>query len=176
MFQSDGLFWGYAIAVIIVAIIGWIIAAGSFAGGSDAWHHTISKPRGMPGKWGLATIWVITFLLLISAGYLVDKEAQASNRTSSEVNLLRALFGFQLLFLLLWFVFFYGFHNMAASIIIAIIMFIILLVMYWYYAQISTTAAWMLFPYFLWVIGLIMLSGSIMRKNAGSQHITMAYF
>ena len=159
---SDPAFWGFAIPVVILIILGWIAA---FVGGgtNGHWHqrghHWDKAPFNIVGL----IVWTIALLLFAWAAYKVD----GAVLTQTQRMFLRTWFGFAIVFGFLFVILLYFFHQMAFAIVALIFLFIILVGLIIQYSFISISAAWMTF--ILLVVSIFMLhtlSSSIERNMA----------
>ncbi len=133
------------ISIAIPLVAGFL---GSFFTSSavNTWYMTINKPMWNPPSWLFAPVWIILFILMGIALYLVWSE-KMSKKVQVAINIFMA----QLILNVLWSVFFFGMKNywLAYGEIIVLWIAIGLTIVDFY--KVNKTSAWLLLPYILWV-------------------------
>lgn len=125
------------------------------------WYVTLAKPPFTPPSWVFAPVWIALFLLMGVAAFAVWSKGWNDQR----VKIALSLFILQLILNVLWSAVFFGLRSPLAGLIdIVILWSAILLTMISFY-RISTTAAALLVPYFLWVSFAGVLNFSIWSLN-----------
>lgn len=133
-----------AIAVSELAgIIGSIFTAPSI----PTWYATLAKPSFNPPSWVFAPVWTTLFALMGIAAYLVWRKGLDRR----DVKIALGIFLGQLILNTLWSFIFFGQHNPGRAFAEIIFLWLAILATIIAFAKISKPAAWLLFPYILWV-------------------------
>ncbi|MBN1334221.1 MAG: tryptophan-rich sensory protein [Synergistales bacterium] len=137
--------------------------AGSFftrASLSD-WYMSLRKPWFTPPGWLFGPVWTILYIMMGIALYLVwaDPRKGLFRR--------RALwsFGVQLLLNFAWSLAFFGLRSPMLGLAVILALLISIAVTIYYFRIVSRTAAFLLYPYLLWVIFATFLNLSIWKLN-----------
>lgn len=147
------------ISILIPLIIGF---SGSFFTSSsvDFWFTTINKPSFNPPDWIFAPVWTTLYILIGLSFYLIWKKNFGEIRKK-----VIAVFSLQLLFNLLWSVFFFGLRSPLLGLIDIIILLVFIIANTIIFYKISMTAGYLLIPYLLWVSFASILNFSIFLLN-----------
>jgi tryptophan-rich sensory protein len=127
----------------------------------NSWYQTIQKPSFNPPSWVFAPVWTTLFLLMGISLYLVW-----TKRMNSKVKLGLIFFGIQLIFNILWSLFFFGLRNPLFGFIEIIILWIFIAITIFQFWKIDKRAAYLLIPYILWVSFAAVLNFSIWVLNS----------
>ena len=135
-----------AISVAVCLMIGFL---SSFATQSsvNSWYLELNKPSFNPPNWLFAPVWTILYIMMgVAAGIVWAKGFY-------HIWVKTALyhFGIQLLFNALWSIIFFGFKNPFAALLVILTLLILLIFTIKWFKVVSTTAAYLLIPYLLWV-------------------------
>ncbi len=127
----------------------------------EGWYTALHKPFLSPPNWIFGPVWVILYVLMGVAAFLIWKKGWENK----EVKAALAVFGLQLVLNTLWSIIFFGLHSpgLAFAEIMALWLAIIWTIVIFY--KISRTAAWLLAPYILWVSFAAYLNFSIWMLN-----------
>jgi tryptophan-rich sensory protein len=125
------------------------------------WYVTLIKPSFTPPSWVFAPVWITLFLLMGVAAFLVWSKGWSDQR----VKIALGLFILQLILNALWSVMFFGLKSPLAGLIDIVILWCAILLTIISFYRISTTAAALLAPYFLWVSFAGILNFSIWSLN-----------
>ncbi len=140
------------------------IAAGAGSGlsGADAsgWYGKLRKPAGTPPDWVFGPVWIGLYLCMAISAWLVWQSAgwQSGARALT-------LWGVQLLVNIVWSWLFFGLHRPALALIDAVLLDWMIALTMVAFLPISTTAAWMLAPYLLWMVYATRLNYLLWRLN-----------
>jgi len=127
----------------------------------DTWYVELNKPFFNPPNWVFAPVWTILYVLMgIAAGIVWSKGFYHKWVQTAMYH-----FIFQLLLNGLWSLVFFGYNSpgLALLVIIALIVFILLTIKW--FKVVSKTAAYLLYPYLIWVIFATVLNFSIWHLN-----------
>lgn len=164
---QDKNFWGFMIPVIIIIVLALICAFVAYA--YRGWHKPSYGPDSV--SWGAIAfiIWAILLLLYAYGAYLTDKAAPLATQR----NIIRTLYGFSLVFIILAFICYAFFHHIPAAMGSLLFAFILIIGMELYYPQFSTTGAALLFPTFVMVVLALMGSGFLFGANPHDKAVRM---
>lgn len=124
------------------------------------WYAALHKPAWSPPNWIFGPVWTLLYLMMGVAVWLVWRE-----RGFTGAPLALTLFAVQLTLNALWSIIFFGWRQpgLALAEIILLWTFIFLTMLsFW---RISPPAAWLMWPYLLWVTFAGFLNLSIRRLN-----------
>jgi len=149
-----------AISVAVCLMIGFL---SSFATQSsvNSWYLELNKPSFSPPNWLFAPVWTILYIMMgVAAGIVWAKGFY-------HIWVKTALyhFGLQLLFNALWSIIFFGFKNPFAALLVILTLLILLIFTIKWFKVVSTTAAYLLIPYLLWVCFATALNYKIWELN-----------
>ncbi len=148
------------IAVAVCLVIGFF---SGFATQSsiDSWYVTLNKPSFNPPNWIFAPVWTLLYILMgIAAGIVWSK-----GYYHKWVKTAMYHFVFQLLFNGLWSIIFFGFQSPGLALIVILILLVLIAITYKWFKVVSNTAAYLLIPYFAWVLFATVLNFSICQLN-----------
>jgi len=148
------------IAVAVCLVIGFF---SGFATQSsiDSWYVTLNKPSFNPPNWIFAPVWTLLYILMgIAAGIVWSK-----GYYHKWVKTAMYYFVFQLLFNGLWSIVFFGFQSPGLALIVILILLVLIALTYKWFKVVSNTAAYLLIPYFAWVLFATVLNFSIWQLN-----------
>ncbi len=153
--------WGRLLGYIIgVNLIG---SSGSLATFSQltTWYGPLIKPSFNPPNWIFGPVWTTLFTLMGISLYLVwllrgQKEIYRQALT---------VFGIQLVLNVVWSFLFFGLHQpgWALGEIMVLVVAIALTIVA--FRKISQAAAWLLVPYFVWVLFATILNAAVWLLN-----------
>lgn len=148
------------IAVLVCLGIGFI---GSIATQTsvDTWFVTLSKPSFNPPSWLFAPVWTLLYVLMgVAAGIVWSKGFHHLWVKTALYH-----FGFQLILNAGWSIAFFGYQSPLAGLIIIIALIVLVLITFKWFKIVSTTAAYLLIPYILWIGFAAALNFEIWRLN-----------
>ena len=150
------LFFSLAICQL-AGIIGGIFNAVS----NCTWYFTINKPSFSPPDWVFGPVWVILYLLIGIALFLVwTTNSPGNNKHSAMI-----LFFIQLVFNTSWTFFFFFLENPYLALVDIILLLIFTLLTVWKFYSVNRTAGYLMLPYLLWVGFATVLNYSIWTLN-----------
>jgi len=148
------------IAVLVCLGIGFF---SSFATQSsiDTWFQTLNKPSFNPPDWIFAPVWTFLYILMgIAAGIVWSKGFYHRWVKTAMYH-----FIFQLLFNGLWSIVFFGFRSPGLALLVILVLLVLIILTYKWFKVVSKTAAYLLLPYFFWVLFATVLNFSIWQLN-----------
>jgi tryptophan-rich sensory protein len=111
------------------------------------WYAGLKKPWFNPPAWLFAPVWTTLYVLIGIAAWLVWRHREKSTKYYAT----GIAYVFQLLFNFSWSIVFFGMHQILGALIVIILLWISILANIILFDKYSKTAAWLLFPYLLWV-------------------------
>jgi benzodiazapine receptor len=136
----------------LVICIGACLAAG-FIGSMfttpaiPTWYAGLVKPPFSPPNWVFGPVWTTLYVLMGIAAYIVWRKGTGTAQVRSGLT----LFTIQLIFNLLWSVFFFGLRSPLAGVIIIVILLVLILLTMIRFFRVSILAGWLMVPYIVWV-------------------------
>lgn len=119
-----------------------------------SWYALLSKPVFTPPDRIFAPVWIMLYLLMGIAAYLIWKRLKANGKAKTAF----LLFAVQLALNLLWTFFFFGQQSPIEGLaVIAILWVAILATIVWFW-HISRKAAALMLPYLAWVTFALILN------------------
>jgi len=126
----------------------------------NSWYSTLEKPFFNPPNWLFAPIWTILYILMGIAFYFVWKLQETTQR-----NIAMFVFVLQLAFNGTWSFIFFHLHKIGWALADIFILWIMIIVTMYLFTPLSKLAAWLLYPYLLWVSFAAILNFSIWYLN-----------
>lgn len=144
------------ISILICQAAGFI--GSIFTSGSvTTWYITLQKPWFNPPNWVFGPVWITIYLLMGISLYIVwSKKAKGSYYY---------IFGIQLALNTAWSFLFFSLKSPFLAFIEIILLWIAILATIIFFLKISKTAAYLLFPYILWVSFAAFLNYNIWMLN-----------
>jgi translocator protein len=149
-----------AISVTVCLIIGFLSSFATQSSVND-WYLELNKPSFNPPNWIFAPVWTVLYIMMgVAAGIVWAKGFY-------HIWVKTALyhFGIQLLFNALWSIIFFGFKNPFAALLVILALLVLLIFTIKWFKVVSTTAAYLLIPYLLWVCFATALNYKIWELN-----------
>ncbi|MBR2513757.1 MAG: tryptophan-rich sensory protein [Halomonas sp.] len=126
----------------------------------DGWYRELRKPSWTPPDIAFPIVWGILYLLMAIAAWRVYMADASPLRTAGLV-----VYGLQLVANAAWSWLFFGRKQMGAALVdIALLLGLITLTI-GLFVNVSTLAAWLMVPCWLWVALALALNTSILRLN-----------
>ncbi|MCK9292560.1 MAG: TspO/MBR family protein [archaeon] len=147
------------ISVIITAFLGSIFTSRNI----PFWYKTINLPSLVPPNFVFPIVWNILFILMIISFYLILINKSKKNTDFRKIAIW--LFSIQLIFNILWSLLFFELNLLLLVCIEIIILEILILFSIIYFYKINKLAAYLLIPYFLWVLFATFLTISVFILN-----------
>ena len=148
------------IAVIVCLGIGFF---SSFATQSsiDTWYESLNKPFFNPPDWIFGPVWTVLYILMgIAAGLVWSKGFYHKWVQTALYH-----FIFQLLFNGLWSIVFFGFQSPGFAFLNILVLLVLIILTIKWFKVVSKKAAYLLYPYLLWVSFAAVLNFSIWQLN-----------
>lgn len=123
------------------------------------WYAGLRKPSWNPPNWLFPIAWSLLYLMIAVAGFLVWR--------TDGLGLPMAVWLLQLVLNAGWSAVFFGIRRLGWATVEAAALFLSILACILLFAPISTTAAWLMAPYLLWVAFATFLSFTMWRLNPG---------
>ncbi len=159
-----------------LALIGWIAlcyaaaAAGAvFTTGN--WYAILNKPTWSPPGWLFGPVWTLLYTMMGVSVWMVWKgrgtaPERGAGRGRGDASPLR-VFLIQLALNAIWTPLFFGARQIGFAFIEIIVLWCAILATIIAFRRVSTTAAWLLVPYLLWVTFASVLNGALWWMNRG---------
>jgi len=127
----------------------------------DTWYLTLQKPFFNPPNWIFAPVWTTLYILMgIAAGIVWSKGFYHKWVQTAMYH-----FIFQLLFNGLWSIVFFGFKSPGFALLVIITLLVLIVLTIKWFKIVSKTAAYLLYPYLIWVLFASVLNFSIWHLN-----------
>ncbi len=152
----------FIISIIICQLAGFL---GSLATTPSipTWYASLNKPSFTPPNWVFAPVWLVLYLLMGIALFLVWRQGL----TIAAVKGALVVFVIQLILNVLWSFAFFGLKSPLAGIIVICALWLMILVTIIMFFRVSNIAGLLLIPYILWVSYAAVLNAAIFSINRG---------
>jgi len=127
---------------------------------NNLWYQSLNKSALTPPGYVFSVAWTILYILMAISVFLYIKGGINKEKTFA-----LWVFGIQLILNLLWSPIFFGLHNVYLAFGIILLLLILVLWVIVLFHKTSKTAAYLLVPYFLWLIFAAYLNFEIIRLN-----------
>ena len=151
----------YAVSVALALGVGG--ASALLSKGGIGLFQNIEKPPLTPPGIVFPIVWTLLYTLMgISSAVVFECRAGQREKTVSALR----IYALQLAVNFLWSLIFFNARAFLTSFIWLLLLWVLILIMLNRFAQLSSTAAWLQIPYFLWVsfAGYITLAIYILNK------------
>jgi translocator protein len=125
------------------------------------WYQGLTKPSFNPPEWLFGPAWMVLYLLMAVAAWLVWKRGFGA----PGVKLALAAFLVQLVLNALWSILFFGLRSPLAGLVDIIAMWLAILATIFFFFRVSVPAGVLLLPYIAWVSFAAVLNAAILRLN-----------
>jgi tryptophan-rich sensory protein len=125
------------------------------------WYDTLQKPFFSPPNWLFGPVWIVLYILMGIALYLVWREIDSNKEAKTGIILFIA----QLVFNFLWSYLFFGLHSILLSTLAIVILLALILLTTFKFYKVSKNAAYIMVPYILWVSFATILNISYLLLN-----------
>jgi len=122
------------------------------------WYLALNKPFFNPPNFIFGPVWTLLYILIGISLYLVLTKKGKKEKALK-------LFTLQLILNVLWSLIFFGFHNPILALVEIVILWISIFVTIKSFLPISKNAAYLLYPYIVWVSFALILNISIVLLN-----------
>ncbi|MCX6795390.1 MAG: tryptophan-rich sensory protein [Candidatus Falkowbacteria bacterium] len=158
--------WRLIISLAIPLFAGFL---GSLANYNSllSWYPSLSKPMFNPPNWIFAPVWTILFVLMGISLFIIWEQG-AKKKKDKDSNYRRSaitFFGVQLVANVLWSYLFFFFQDPSLAFLEIIVLWFTIILTIFYFKGLSRLAAWLLFPYLLWVAFASVLNFVIWQLN-----------
>lgn len=146
---------------ILIAQLAGIIGSIFTSSSVSTWYQSLIKPDFTPPSWIFAPVWIILYLLMGIALYLI----WSKGFKNKHVRIAIYVFITQLILNSLWSFLFFGLKSPLYAFIEIIILWVIILINVILFYRISKISAYLLLPYILWVTFASVLNFTILLLN-----------
>jgi len=126
---------------------------------NEDWYRSLKKSPLNPPSYVFAIVWTILYILIGISFYFFIKE----NKFTASYGL--AFFFLQLGLNIIWSPIFFRKRNISLSLIILVLLMISVGITIYFFYQVSTTAAYLLIPYLIWICFAGYLNYYILTHN-----------
>lgn len=124
------------------------------------WYATLQKPSFQPPNWLFGPVWTLLYTLMAISFYLIWKQPPSELRRKAI-----AIFVIQFVLNFCWSIIFFNRHQVGWALVEIGVMWICILLTILRFSKLSSTAAWLLVPYILWVSFATLLNAAIWKLN-----------
>ncbi|MFV0395258.1 MAG: TspO/MBR family protein [Coprobacillaceae bacterium] len=136
---------GLLISIFIAEAVGAI--SGFLTGDTRSFYTSLVLPPLAPPGWLFGVVWPILYACMGIASYIIyDQES------GEEKDRALSLYNTQLLFNFTWSIVFFNLHSLWGSVIIIIVLDILVLLTIKIFNKTLKVAAYLLYPYMVWII------------------------
>lgn len=154
-------FFNFIFAMIISFIPGAIGIFFTPHGVSNVWYNTLDKSVLTPAGWVFSVAWTILYILLGIALFLIID----NKKTRIDKSNAYWLFFGQMVLNALWSYVFFGAHMVALALLILVMLIVVSIYMMRAFRPISRAAAYLVWPYIIWMCFATYLNATIMFLN-----------
>ena len=154
-------FWLFVFAMIVSFIPGIIGVFFTPHGASNVWYNALSKSFLTPAGWVFSVAWTILYILLGVALFLVI----SNKNTKLDKSHAYWLFFGQMVLNALWSIIFFGWHMPALALLTLVMLIVVSIFMARAFRPISKAAAYLVWPYIIWMCFATYLNATIMIMN-----------
>ena len=153
--------WFRLVISIIICQSAGIIGSFFTAPAIDAWYKNLIKPVFNPPSWIFGPVWTLLFLLMGISLYIIWQQGLDKKYNKLAFWLFIVHLGFNTL----WSILFFGLKNPGLAFLEIIFLFLFIIYLILHFCNIDKKAAYLLFPYLLWVSFAAILNYSIWQLN-----------
>ncbi len=124
------------------------------------WYYALNKSPLTPPDWAFSITWTILYITIALSLFFYIKDGIRQDKIIPLV-----VFSMQILLNLLWSPVFFDSHNIKLAFVIIILLIAIVFINIILFYKQSKTAAYLLIPYFLWLIFAAYLNYEIVALN-----------
>ena len=124
------------------------------------WYDRLVKPSWVPPKWLFPVAWTLLYVMISVSGWIVWKQAGLAGAGAAF-----AFYGVQLVLNAGWSALFFGLRRIDLALIEVAFLWASIAATIAAFAPHSTTAAWLLAPYLVWVSFAAFLNLVMLRLN-----------
>lgn len=148
------------ISIVVCLLIGFLTTAAAETS-ENSWYESLEKPFFQPPDWIIAPIWILMYILIGTAAGIVWNKGFYHKW----VKIALYHFGFQLILTGFWPLLFFGFHAQLIALLNIILLFILILYTIKYFKVVSDRAAYLMYPYAIWIFYAAVLNFETWRLN-----------
>lgn len=138
-----------ALVMAIATVSSTITMSETLPGG---WHDQLVKPAWNPPNWVFGPVWTVLYILIAFSGWVAWKKQPARKFTNKLLSTPMFFYWVQLLLNFLWTILFFGHHALWLSVVDIVLLLGAIAMTMKYFYPIQRWAAFVLIPYFLWVL------------------------
>jgi translocator protein len=154
--------------LVLAAFIGSAIAVGAIgmlfsprmSAASNRWYALLLKPDWAPRQSWFGSVWMVPYLLMGSAAWLIWRERYHLSRGTA-----LTAYGVQLVLGAVWAPLFFGAGSVGAGLFVIVALWLSVVWTMREFAVVKGLAAWLLGPYLIWVSGASALNLAIWKLN-----------
>ncbi|MFH1587715.1 MAG: TspO/MBR family protein [Candidatus Diapherotrites archaeon] len=128
----------------------------------NSWYALLNKPFFSPPNWVFAPVWIILYLFMGIAAFLIWRKGFELKKVKTALS----LFTIQLILNSLWSIIFFGLKNPFLAFLEIIVLWIAIALMIKSFYSIEKKASYLQAPYILWVSFAALLNFSIWFLNS----------
>jgi benzodiazapine receptor len=160
--SNRGLIGIFKLLITIIVCQGAGIMGSLFiAPAIPAWYAALRQPSFTPPEWLYEPIWIVIYLLMAIAAFLVWWRGLHIK----PVRIALILFVVQLIVNVLWAFVLFGLQSILCGLITIVVLWILILFTIIQFYEVSILAGCLMVPYILWVTYAIVLNGSLYLLN-----------
>jgi tryptophan-rich sensory protein len=148
--QSLFVLAGFVVLTFVAAASGAVFVPG-------AWYASLAKPWWTPPGWVFAPIWMVLYILIAVAGWLIWYNGGVSTALLA--------WGIQLAFNAAWSYLMFGLRRIDLAAVDVVLMLVSISLTIFLSWDVSRTAAYLLMPYLAWVVIAATLNLTILAMN-----------
>ena len=141
------------VSLVTLSLGGWLTSLGF-----GPWYDELLKPPFQPPGWLFSPAWTTLFILLAIATWRVARKGAVA-------GFALWVYAFQLLFNVLWSLFFFTLHRPGWALVDIAILDVLVVAMVVLYGRIDRLAGWFIVPYVLWLALATSINAWIVFNN-----------
>nr|CAD7392410.1 unnamed protein product [Timema cristinae] len=150
-----------AIALVILPNVGgWFGII--FNRANEAWYSTLILPSWNPPSYLFAPVWTILYCVIGFASYLIWRDGEGFKE---EARIPLILYCTQLILNWIWTPIFYGAHSILWGLVDIVFLWVNIIACIFTFFRLNRIAAYLLFPYLVWISFATALNYAILREN-----------
>jgi translocator protein len=170
--QLRAVQWRWALFLVpLIVMLGFVSGQLSGSGSSDPWFASLEKPALYPPPATFGIVWTILYAMMGLALAMVVAARGARGR-----GVAIAAFVLQLILNLAWSPLFFGAHQITLALGLLLLIDLAVLLTILLFARVRGIAAWLMVPYFAWVLFATYLNYEfrVLNPNADGQQVSGA--
>jgi translocator protein len=152
--------WFSLLPFVLVCFAAAAIGTGTTRRSVKTWYPTLHRPAWTPPDWTFAPVWTTLYLMMSLSAWLVWR---GSPWPAARASL--ALFAVQLVLNALWSIVFFGLRRPGPAFAEILLLLTLIIATIVAFLPLSFLAAWLLFPYAMWVAFASYLNFRIWQLN-----------